>query len=127
MPLHSSSTVNEITVHMTAAKCKTIVACQNMMPTCLDAAKGLSIPMDRIFQLELPKGYSQDSSPTPGIKSIGGLVNIGGTLPPLEPLLWNEGQGKTQVAYLCSTSGTSGKQVSLTCPDLPRVFGVCLY
>lgn len=125
MPLHTSSTVNEITVHMTAAKCKTIVACQSMMPTCLNAAKGLSISVDRVFQLELPKGYSQDSTPTPGVKSIGGLVDLGAKLPPLGPLMWDEGQGKKQVAYLCSTSGTSGKQASLARLDPPGIWCSC--
>ena len=116
MPLHSSSTVGEVTTHMTTAKCKTVVACENTMPACLEAAKELEIPMGRIFQLELPEGYSQDSKPMAGIKTIGSLIELGSGLPPLEALKWDEGQGKTQVAYLCSTSGTSGRQVSLANP-----------
>lgn len=114
--------MGEITTHMTSSRCKTIVACQSMMPTCLDAAKELSIPVSRVFQLELPKEYSQDSTPTSGIKTIGSLVDLGAGLPSLEPLKWDEGQGKTQIAYLCSTSGTSGRQVIKPSPGISQGF-----
>lgn len=115
--------MGEVTTHMATAKCNTIVACANTMPTCLDAAKELEIPMSRVFQFELPEGYLQDSKPADGIKTIGSLIELGSELPPIEALKWDEGQSKTQVAYLCSTSGTSGRQVSRPSYLLRRSLG----
>jgi acyl-CoA synthetase (AMP-forming)/AMP-acid ligase II len=39
------------------------------------------------------------------------LIAEGKSLPPVAPLNWIKGQGKRQVAYLCYSSGTSGRPV----------------
>lgn len=95
---------------MVNAKCKAIVACQSLIPTCLEAARDMSIPLSKIYELELPKGYVRTSDQGPGVRTIKSLISQGSSLPPLEPLKWDTGQGTSQVAYLCPTSGTSGKQ-----------------
>ena len=80
------------------------------MPTCLEAANELSIPLSSVYELELPKEYVHSLVRDARIKAIAGLVAQGSSLPPLAPLNWDAGRGKSQVAYLCPTSGTSGRQ-----------------
>jgi hypothetical protein len=96
---------------MTTAKCSTIVACESMITMCLDVAGKLSIPVERLFQMKLPAMLKLGSDLDSNITTVDDLVALGQTLPPLSPLNWDEGQGRTKVAYLCSTSGTSGRQV----------------
>ena len=46
-------------------------------------------------------------------KTLSQLVEEGKKLPKVDALKWVEGQGATQTAYLCYSSGTSGLPVSL--------------
>jgi len=45
-------------------------------------------------------------------KTVDDLISIGKSLPKLEELRWENGQGATQTAYLCYSSGTSGLPVT---------------
>jgi hypothetical protein len=96
---------------MTKARCQTIFTCHTLVSSCLEAVTELSIPLERIYILDLPEGHTHTLDPVSHFESLEQLVNKGSQLEPLEPLRWKKGQGKTQVAYLCATSGTSGKQV----------------
>ncbi|KAK4105140.1 acetyl-CoA synthetase-like protein [Parathielavia hyrcaniae] len=108
LPLHSTSTTAELTAHLESAKCSTVFTCQPLLPAALDAATQLSIPQSSIFTVSLPQGLVAGySSPFLDTET---LITEGASLPPLNPLLWTDGQAKDQVAYLCATSGTSGKQ-----------------
>jgi hypothetical protein len=97
---------------MATARCRTIFSCQGLISTCIDAINELSIPLERVYTLALPENYMHESESIDKFKSLDQLVSEGSLLEPLEPLQWAEGQGKQQVAYLCPTSGTSGKQVT---------------
>jgi hypothetical protein len=46
-------------------------------------------------------------------KTVGELIEEGKKLAPLPPLNWSKGQGGTQTAFLCYSSGTSGLPVSI--------------
>lgn len=98
---------------MTKARCQTIFTCQALAVTCLEAANKLSIPLGRVYTLALPENYGEeDVASFDRFKTLEQLVVEGSQLEPLEHPSWAKGQGKSQVAYLCATSGTSGKQVS---------------
>lgn len=45
-------------------------------------------------------------------KTVGQLIEQGKHMPAIEPLNWAPGQGETQTAFLCFSSGTSGLPVS---------------
>lgn len=86
-----------------------LFTCAPLLENALKAAKAAGIPQDRVFVLDLP-GFANPSS----FKTVDDLVELGRTLPELEPLRWSKGQGARQVAFLCYSSGTSGLPVSLT-------------
>ena len=101
---------------MGKSRCKAIFTCQGLETACIEATEKLSIPLNNIYTLPLPKGYvdgSEDSELNATFKSVAWLLEEGQKLEPLEPLVWRKGQAKTQVAFLCPTSGTSGKQVRI--------------
>ncbi|KAK3290800.1 uncharacterized protein B0H64DRAFT_368292 [Chaetomium fimeti] len=108
--LNPTSSVGEMISHMTAAKCGVIFTCETLVSTSVEVATRLSIAQSRIFTLPLPDGFLKNPEPTDGFKSLEDLVALGLQVQPPEPLVWRKGQAKEQVAYLCSTSGTSGKQ-----------------
>lgn len=80
-----------------------------LLETSLKAAKSAGIPRDRIYILEMPEILSGDKAVP--FKTVSQLIEVGGTLPELEALIWSKGQGAKQTAYLCYSSGTSGLPV----------------
>jgi len=99
---------------MQSSRCSTIFTCQPLLPVAMEAATQLSIPQGRMFTLSLPEEFFKtgDAGGSGPFSDTETLIAEGSQLEPLEPLLWKDGQAKEQVAYLCATSGTSGKQVS---------------
>ena len=90
---------------MEKAKCKILFTCQPLLSTCLEVDQAITL---EIFLFDLPNEIPGSSE----IKDrLADLVEEGSNLGDLEDLKWNPGQGQEQVAYLCPTSGTSGKQV----------------
>jgi len=96
---------------MRSAKCVTLFTCQTLVATATEVAAELSVPLSRIFALPLPEGFLKNPEPIDHLKSLEQLVEDGSRPQPLEPLTWAKGRAKEQIAYLCATSGTSGKQV----------------
>ena len=91
---------------MNKAKCDVIFCDQGTV----ELAAGLSIAPDCIFTFNDSKNTSTQYT------SLDALVTHGSQLQPLESLGWDEDRGKTQVAYLCATSGTTGTAVSAPFP-----------
>ncbi|GFF58215.1 4-coumarate--CoA ligase-like 2 [Aspergillus udagawae] len=114
LPLHPTSTAEEITTHLTKARCRLIFTCRPLMPTCRNVAGELSIPSDRIFTIAVSDQYmyepALDGSGKDKFQSLEELVIQGSQLAPFPPLQWDRERGRSQVAYFCATSGTSGKQ-----------------
>jgi hypothetical protein len=81
-----------------------------LLETALKAAKSAGLPNNRVYILEMPEVFSGGKKVP--FKTVGQLIAEGQNLPELEPLKWKKGQGKTQTAYLCYSSGTSGLPVS---------------
>ncbi len=104
----------EVKIHLQSARCSTIFTCQPLLAVAVEAATQLSVPQRRMFTLSLPEEFfkTRDAGGPGTFIDTETLITEGSQLEPLEPLLWKDGQAKEQVAYLCATSGTSGKQVS---------------
>ena len=49
----------------------------------------------------------------PEFRTVDEMIELGASLPPLEELRWEKGQGGKQTAFLCYSSGTSGLPVSI--------------
>ena len=110
--IHPTSSLVEITSHVKKAKCGTIFTGHPLVSSCIQAAAQLSIPLDRIYTLTMPEAFVGVPEPTDHeFKSVDEMITEGSQLQPLEPSIWKSGQGREQIAYLCATSGTSGKQV----------------
>ncbi|KAL4869853.1 hypothetical protein BDV12DRAFT_208180 [Aspergillus spectabilis] len=110
LPIHPFSIVPEIVEHMKKANCKVVFTCQSLVANTLEAANELSLPHDKIYTMALPEGYLQNAEPIDQFTSVEELISEGESLETLPPLKWEKGRAKTQVAYYCATSGTSGKQ-----------------
>lgn len=95
---------------MRSAKCGALFTCQTLVSASVEAAACLSIPQTKIFTLSLPDGFLRNPEPIDHFKSLEDLVAMGVQAGPPPPLAWEKGRAKEQVAYLCATSGTSGRQ-----------------
>lgn len=94
--------------HLHLANCKVVITCAPILPVVEHVAQKLPL---QIFLLDLPKTL-QPSLQGPGnYRTVQQLVEEGLDLGALEPEVMNSGEGRTRVAYLSPTSGTSGKQV----------------
>ena len=76
----------------------------------MEAAKKAGIPNERIYILEMPEEFAGNKKVP--FKTVGQLVEDGKKLKEVDALKWTNGQGGTQTAYLCYSSGTSGLPVS---------------
>lgn len=70
----------------------------------------MSIPKERIYILDMCEEFCGNQSVP--FKTVAQLIAAGQGLDELEPLKWERGQGASQTAYLCYSSGTSGLPVS---------------
>ena len=126
LPIHSTSTVADMASHLDNSRCQAIFACRGLVSTSVETAEKLSIPLGRIFMLPVADDSDRDNGqPLQRFTSLDQLIDEGAQLPDLEPLRWEAGQAKTQVAFLCPTSGTSGPQVGI--PPIitpPELWGV---
>lgn len=92
-------------LHLQKAKCNIIFTCQPLLPTCLEVDQAIPI---EIYLFNMPNEVPDPN----GTKTrLAHLVEEGSIQGDLEDVKWSPGQGREQVAYLCPTSGTSGKQV----------------
>ncbi|KAL6712841.1 hypothetical protein ACLMJK_009553 [Lecanora helva] len=102
--LHSTSSASEILPHLEKANCNIIFTCQPLMQTCEEVNKTRSI---QLFLFDLP---NESPDPVRNNQRLAHLVEEGSDLSDLPDPAWGANQGADKVAYLCPTSGTSGKQ-----------------
>jgi hypothetical protein len=93
---------------MELAKCGTSITCQPLLPVLEQVGKKRPL---RTFLFDLPEQIQQAAFPASNYKTISQLVREGKELDKLQPVVLQPGEGRERVAYLCPTSGTSGKQV----------------
>lgn len=114
--IQPSTSVPEIVSHIEKAQCKALFVCEELLPVCKQI-------FDRLPKLP-ERTYSMTESPSlrevlkVDIKSLAQLLTEGEGLPKLEDHWIYAGDTFNEIAYLCSTSGTSGRQVCLT--GLPK-------
>lgn len=116
-PANVAYSASELEHQLRSSGAKALFTCVPVLETALKAAKAVGIPEDKIFIMDLPH-HSQK----PPFKTVDDLVELGHSVPELEPLQWVKGQGARQVAFLCYSSGTSGLPVSLLAPEGCGVF-----
>ena len=93
---------------MDIANCNLIVTCSALLPVYQKVAAKRPL---RAFLLDLPSTLEQPQDATPKYKTIEKLIEESSRYDELEPIILEPGESKSRVAYLCPTSGTSGKQV----------------
>ncbi|KAM3067693.1 hypothetical protein ACMFMG_011433 [Clarireedia jacksonii] len=104
--LHSTSTAAEIEAHSHVANCKVIFTCKPLLSTCEEVSKNRFL---RIFLLDFPK-QAQEEVHVQKYKTVSQMISESPRSSELPPVVLQPGQGGKLVAYLCPTSGTSGKQ-----------------
>jgi acyl-CoA synthetase (AMP-forming)/AMP-acid ligase II len=112
-PANVVYSASELEHQLRSSGAKALFTCVPVLETALTAAKAVGIPEDKIFIMDLP-----NHAPKPPFKTVNDLVEMGHSVPDLEPLKWVKGQGARQVAFLCYSSGTSGLPVSLLAANL---------
>ena len=108
MLLHSTSSAAEIETQLSKANCNVMFTCQPLLSTCNKISETRSIAT---YLFDLPNEDSKSLDPSSSSKKLAELAIEGSSLQDLEGVSWSAGQGREQVAFLCPTSGTSGKQV----------------
>ncbi|KAL2149836.1 hypothetical protein VTH82DRAFT_7512 [Thermothelomyces myriococcoides] len=102
-PANVAYSASELEHQLRSSGAKALFTCAPVLETALQAAKAVGIPEDKIFIMEMANQTTK-----PPFKTVDDLVELGRSLPDLEPLRWVKGQGARQVAFLCYSSGTSG-------------------
>lgn len=118
-PANVAYSPSELEHQLRSSGAKALFTCVPVLETALKAARAVGIPDDKVFIMDLPLHAQK-----PSFKTVDDLVEMGHSMPELEPLQWVKGQGARQVAFLCYSSGTSGLPVSL--PALERVHSLLL-
>lgn len=102
-PANVAYNASELEHQLRSSGAKCLFTCLPVLETALKAAKAVGLPEDKIFLMDLP--HHAKKGP---YKTVDDLVELGRSVPDLEPLQWTKGQGARQVAFLCYSSGTSG-------------------
>ena len=117
-PANAAYSADELQHQLTNSGATSLFTCLPLLPVALDAAAKAGIPMNRVYVCELPEQIIGGATTRHTFKTLGQLIKDGASLPALEPIRWEKGQGARQVAFLCYSSGTSGLPVSTTYPFL---------
>lgn len=113
-PVSASSTWNELAFQLKDSGARALVTCLPLLSTALRAAEEAGIPKHHIFVCDLPGEAPASRTDNHRLKSTDQLILSGLTAPQLPPLRWSEGQATRQVAFICYSSGTSGRPVSMS-------------
>jgi acyl-CoA synthetase (AMP-forming)/AMP-acid ligase II len=105
-PANAAYSAQELEYQLKSAGAKGLVTCMPLLETALQAAQAAGIPKERVYITDLPKDLQGDAKVP--FKNLDQLIEQGRKRPPLEELKWTKGQGATQTAFLCYSSGTSG-------------------
>ncbi|KAI9743963.1 MAG: hypothetical protein M1818_002697 [Claussenomyces sp. TS43310] len=111
-PSNAQYTVGELERQMKSSGCKAIFTCLPLLQTSIEAAAKSGLPMNHIYIIDLPVQLTGGAKAPPNFKTVDILITEGSVLEPLEALRWTKGQGATQTAFLCTSSGTSGRPAS---------------
>lgn len=107
-PANAAYSLTELEYQLRSSGSKVLFTCQPLLPIALEAASKCDIPKDRVYLLEVPEVLAGGQGPPKELKTVNQLIKEGASLPELEELRWEKGQGARQTAFLCYSSGTSG-------------------
>ncbi|KAL9020150.1 MAG: hypothetical protein Q9185_002607 [Variospora sp. 1 TL-2023] len=107
-PANAAYSLTELEHQLRSSGANALFTCQPLLSTALEAASRCNIPNSRIYLLDVPKEFAGGQSPPKQFRTVNQLIQEGASLPVLEKLRWDEGQGARQTAFLCYSSGTSG-------------------
>ncbi|KAI9875086.1 MAG: hypothetical protein M1830_008880 [Pleopsidium flavum] len=107
-PANASYSAQELEHQLTSSKSKVLFTCLPLLPVALEAASKSGIPKNRVYLFNLPKEATGGKESPKEFKTVDQLIQEGQTLPRLEDLKFEKGQGARQTAFLCYSSGTSG-------------------
>ncbi|KAL0062150.1 hypothetical protein AAF712_010992 [Marasmius tenuissimus] len=96
-PTNPAFTVPELTTHLRAVKASVVITQSDVLPTVEKAAQQVGIPLDRIITIDKSSHVS-----------IPQLLEEGRSLPPPREFKLAAGENRTQVAFLSTSSGTTG-------------------
>ncbi|KAI8989046.1 phenylacetyl-CoA ligase [Trametes punicea] len=102
--LSATLTPDELAYQLTVARPSLLVAHVENLPAALQAAKAVNLPSSRIIVLDGQK--AQTKLPHPSVED---LINQK-TLPPFSEITFTKpGEARAKIAFLCFSSGTTGK------------------
>ncbi|KAL8706179.1 MAG: hypothetical protein Q9201_000757 [Fulgogasparrea decipioides] len=107
-PANAAYSLSELEHQLRSSGSNALFTCHPLLPLALEAASKCNIPQSRVFLLSVPKELAGGKGPPQEFKTVDRLIQEGASLPELEPLRWEKGQGGRQTAFLCYSSGTSG-------------------
>lgn len=107
-PANAAYSRAELEHQLKSSGSKALFTCLPLLPLAIEAAANSGIPKNRIYLLALPQEATGGLASRPDFKTVDQLIHDGGTLPPLERLQWQKGDGARKTAFLCYSSGTSG-------------------
>ena len=110
-PANAAYSADELVYQIKSSSSKALFTCLPLLQTSITAAERCGIPRHRIYLFDLPKEIVDPHDAPSDIKTINQLVRDAAGYPPEESLKWTKGQGATQTAFLCYSSGTSGLPV----------------
>lgn len=106
---------------------KALFTCLPLLESALNGAEAAGIPRERVFLLEVPSVLTCGVDVPNWISTVDDLIQEACSLPSPRPLVFTEGQGARQTAFLCCSSGTSGvpvrwpdSSISFFCVNFPR-------
>ncbi|KAF2463973.1 amp dependent CoA ligase [Lindgomyces ingoldianus] len=108
-PASASSTVEDLEFQLRDSQAKAIFTCEPLLPIALQAAAAVGIPENHVYLIDRSDQTRTSTNLSCSRKSVQDLVTEGGKEPCLDAMLWEPGQGARQLAFLCYSSGTSGR------------------
>lgn len=118
--IQPTTSVPEIVSHMEKANCKVLFICEELLSVCKQVFDRLPTLPERTYSLT--DSCSLRETLKVDIKSLPQLLTEGQGLQKLDHRWMYKGETFNETAYLCATSGTSGRQVWLTFSSALAIF-----
>lgn len=110
-PANAAYSVAELEYQLKSSTAQVLFTCLPLLPQAVEAASNCGIPESHIYLFSIPKEVGGGQKLLEKHKTVDQLIKDGQTLPKLDSLKWQKGQGARQTAFLCYSSGTSGLPV----------------